>query len=181
MHHVVRRVCSVVERVLDAGTAAGALGPADAHLEAFNRLPTPLGSLHAAAGAHPKVAQAVMRHSDINLTLSCYSHVYAGQEADAVAALPDPTAPARKSAKATGTDRVRADAGQAAMDASGCPTTGDHAKTRPREMRPRRSDDGRKASGKTRPFTWRGKAHFLTHRCATPHRKPQTATARKTL
>ncbi|MEI7836642.1 MAG: hypothetical protein WCK05_09545 [Planctomycetota bacterium] len=47
-----------------------------------------------------------MRHSDVNLTLSRYSHVYAGQETDAVAALPDLSGPARESAKMTGTDAV---------------------------------------------------------------------------
>lgn len=43
----------------------------------------------AAAGVHPKVAQSLARHSDINLTLSRYSHVLSGQEADAVNLLPD--------------------------------------------------------------------------------------------
>ena len=45
-----------------------------------------------------------MRHSDINLTMSRYSHVYAGQEAAAVAALPDLSAPVKQAAKATGTE-----------------------------------------------------------------------------
>ncbi|HQL76018.1 MAG TPA: tyrosine-type recombinase/integrase, partial [Phycisphaerae bacterium] len=63
------------------------------------------GSRLAAAGVHPKVAQAVMRHSDINLTMSRYTHVFRGQETDAVAALPDlGVAPAKQSARATGTD-----------------------------------------------------------------------------
>ncbi len=61
-------------------------------------------NIAAASGAHPKVAQAMMRHSDINLTMSRYSHVYAGQEADAVAALPDISLPAEQVAIATGTD-----------------------------------------------------------------------------
>ena len=47
------------------------------------------GSLLAASGVHPKVAQSLMRHSDINLTMSRYSHVLVGQEKDAVASLPD--------------------------------------------------------------------------------------------
>jgi hypothetical protein len=93
----------------------------------FHALRHSCGSLLAATGAHPKVAQAIMRHSDINLTLSRYSHVYAGQEAGAVAALPDlDEAPVRQSAKATGTDSATAQAVQAAQDAPGCPRTGDH-------------------------------------------------------
>ena len=70
----------------------------------FHSLRHITGSLLAASGAHPKVAQAVMRHSDINLTMSRYSHVYVGQEADAVAALPDLSLPAEQVAIATGTD-----------------------------------------------------------------------------
>lgn len=87
----------------------------------FHALRHTAGSLLAASGAHPKVAQSVMRHSDVNLTLSRYSHVYAGQEADAVAALPDlNAAPRRNSAKATGTYNATA-------DAVGCLRTGDLA------------------------------------------------------
>ena len=55
----------------------------------FDALRHTTSSLLAASGAHPKVAQAIMRHSDINLTLSRYSHVYSGDEAAAVAKLPD--------------------------------------------------------------------------------------------
>lgn len=70
----------------------------------FHSLRHATGSLLAASGAHPKVAQSVMRHSTIELTMSRYSHVFAGQEADAIAALPDLSAPARQSAVATGTN-----------------------------------------------------------------------------
>jgi len=71
----------------------------------FHALRHTCGSLLASTGAHPKVAQSIMRHSSIELTMSRYSHVYAGQEAGAVAALPNlDTAPTRQSAKATGTD-----------------------------------------------------------------------------
>jgi len=55
----------------------------------FHALRHSTGSLLAAAGVHPKTAQAIMRHSDINLTLSRYSHTYSGDEAAAVAKLPD--------------------------------------------------------------------------------------------
>ncbi len=87
----------------------------------FHALRHTAGSLLAASGAHPKVAQAIMRHSDVNLTLSRYSHVYAGQEADAVSALPDLNMQARQSVRATGTDNARA-----AQNAAGCPRTDDH-------------------------------------------------------
>ena len=47
-----------------------------------------------------------MRHSDINLTMSRYSHVLIGQESDAVAGLPDLAAPPREAqAVAMGQDR----------------------------------------------------------------------------
>jgi len=55
----------------------------------FHSLRHTTGSLLAAAGVHPKVAQSIMRHSDINLTLARYTHVYSGQEADAIGKLPD--------------------------------------------------------------------------------------------
>jgi len=62
----------------------------------FHALRHTCGSLLAAANVHPKVAQSIMRHSDITLTLSRYSHVYNGQEADALAKLPAFGKPAGK-------------------------------------------------------------------------------------
>ena len=70
----------------------------------FHALRHTCGSLLAASGVHPKVAQSIMRHCTIDLTMSRYAHVFAGQEADAVAALPDLDSPAAGSARATGTD-----------------------------------------------------------------------------
>jgi len=72
----------------------------------FHSLRHTTGSLLAASGVHPKVAQSIMRHSDINLTMSRYSHVLRGQESQAIAGLPDLSLPSRQSqqAKATGTD-----------------------------------------------------------------------------
>ena len=60
----------------------------------------------AASGVHPKVAQSIMRHSDINLTMSRYSHVLRGQESEAIERLPNLSLPSRQSqrARATGTD-----------------------------------------------------------------------------
>jgi integrase len=55
----------------------------------FHSLRHTTGSLLAASGVHPKVAQSLMRHSDINLTMSKYTHTLTGQEAKAVESLPD--------------------------------------------------------------------------------------------
>jgi len=55
----------------------------------FHSLRHTTGSLLAATGAHPKICQSLMRHSDINLTMSRYTHVFRGQESAAVANLPD--------------------------------------------------------------------------------------------
>ena len=62
----------------------------------------------AASGVHPKVAQTIMRHSDINLTMSIYTHTLTGQESRAIANLPDLTQPStqKQRAIATGTDNV---------------------------------------------------------------------------
>jgi len=70
----------------------------------FHSLRHTCASLLCAAGVHPRVAQSLMRHSDINLTLSRYSHVLVEQESDALAALPDLSAPPADAARATGTD-----------------------------------------------------------------------------
>ena len=57
-----------------------------------------------------------MRHSDINLTMSLYTHTLAGQEADAVAALPIlDTSPATQRAKATGTYNATAIIGDSVL------------------------------------------------------------------
>jgi len=72
----------------------------------FHSLRHTTGSLLAASGVHPKVAQSIMRHSDINLTMSRYTHTLRGQEARAVETLPDLSKPSenRERQKATGTD-----------------------------------------------------------------------------
>ena len=56
------------------------------------------------SGVHPKVAQKIMRHSDINLTLSRYTHTLIGQEANTLASLPDLTPCQENQNAATGTD-----------------------------------------------------------------------------
>ena len=69
----------------------------------FHALRHSTGSLLAASGVHPKVAQSIMRHSDINLTMSTYAHTYRGQESEAVEGLPDFSPPDKRDQKALGT------------------------------------------------------------------------------
>ena len=85
------------------------------HVADFHALRHTAGSLLAASGVHPKIAQIIMRHRDINMTLSRYSHVYDGQEADAVAGLPDLSLPAESAVAATGTDQASADLARARL------------------------------------------------------------------
>ncbi len=61
----------------------------------FHSLRHSTGSLLAASGAHPKVIQSIMRHSDINLTMSRYTHIFRGQESDAVVGLLDLSLPSK--------------------------------------------------------------------------------------
>ena len=70
----------------------------------FHALRHTAGSLLAASGVHPKVAQSIMRHSDINLTMSRYSHVFSGQESEAIENLPTFSLAGKNKTKATGTD-----------------------------------------------------------------------------
>ena len=56
-----------------------------------------------------------MRHSDINLTMSRYSHVLVEQEGDAVAALPDLAAPPSQAARSTGTAGSEPDTARLAL------------------------------------------------------------------
>ena len=56
------------------------------------------------SGVHPKVAQALARHSTITLTMDRYSHTYIGEQSAAVAALPDLAQATAQEARATGTD-----------------------------------------------------------------------------
>jgi len=74
----------------------------------FHSLRHSTGSLLAASGVHPKVAQSIMRHSDINLTMSRYTHIFRGQESKAIASLPDLSLPSqeKQQAIATGTDDI---------------------------------------------------------------------------
>ena len=75
----------------------------------FHSLRHTCGTLLAASGCHPKVAQKIMRHTDINLTMSLYTHVLEGQESKAVNGLPDLSAPSSKMIRKTGTDDLGSD------------------------------------------------------------------------
>lgn len=61
----------------------------------------------ARAGVHPKVAQALARHSTVTLTLDRYTHTVLGEQSAAVALLPDlGQAPLQRNV-ATGTDGAK--------------------------------------------------------------------------
>ncbi len=55
----------------------------------FHSLRHTFGSMLAASGVHPKTAQTLMRHKDINLTMSIYTHSYREAEVSAIDSLPD--------------------------------------------------------------------------------------------
>ena len=77
----------------------------------FHGLRHTFGTHLAAAGVHPKTSQTLMRHSDINLTMSIYTHTLKGQESTAINNLPDITkAPQNQSQVKTGTDNFCVDA-----------------------------------------------------------------------
>jgi len=58
-------------------------------------------------GVHPKVAQALARHSTITLTMDRYSHTLLGEQTEALDALPDLTAASQQMARKNGTDNAR--------------------------------------------------------------------------
>jgi hypothetical protein len=70
----------------------------------FHSLRHTCGSLLAASGINPKVAQSIIRHSDINLTMNRYTHIFRGQDKAAVEALPDFSTPTPQEQRVTGTD-----------------------------------------------------------------------------
>jgi integrase len=70
----------------------------------FHALRHTCGSWLAAMGVHPKTIQTIMRHGDINLTMSRYSHALKNQTAEAVERLPSLPICGPQTQKATGTD-----------------------------------------------------------------------------
>jgi len=76
----------------------------------FHSLRHTFGTLLAASGVHPKTAQQLMRHGDINMTLSRYTHTLRGQESQAIDGLPDlEKMPENMQQKMTGTDGKNVD------------------------------------------------------------------------
>jgi len=55
----------------------------------FHALRHVTGSYLASANVSPKVAQSIMRHSDINLTMNFYSHAFRDDQIQAIEKLPD--------------------------------------------------------------------------------------------
>tara|TARA_R110002072_G_scaffold179059_1_gene334985 strand:- start:309 stop:2003 length:1695 start_codon:yes stop_codon:yes gene_type:complete len=73
----------------------------------FHSLRHTFGTNLAKAGVSPKLAQELMRHSDINLTMNIYTHVDMPDMAAAVERLPTfPSPSSPKQQRATGTDSV---------------------------------------------------------------------------
>jgi integrase len=76
-------------------------------------------SMLAAGGIHPKLAQKLARHSDINLTMNRYSHTLLTDEAQALESLPafpsafDSPKTGKRELRATGTDDVAANGAMA--------------------------------------------------------------------
>ena len=70
----------------------------------LNQTSVAAGSWLAANNVHPKITQSILKHSDINLTMSRYTHTLRGQEAQAVAELPDLSLASGQTNIATGTD-----------------------------------------------------------------------------
>jgi len=90
----------------------------------FHSLRHTTGSLLAASGVHPKVAQSILRHSDINLTMGIYTHTLTGQESQAVESLPDfSLGPNSERQKATGTDGRNVTADDHLVSNLGAPRT----------------------------------------------------------
>ena len=69
----------------------------------FHSLRHSTASLLIQTGANPKVIQTLMRHTDLNLTMSKYTHLYAGQQRETIENLPDFIVKQDKAIK-TGTD-----------------------------------------------------------------------------
>ena len=70
----------------------------------FHALRHTFGSMLAASGAHPKVAQALMRHSTITLTMDRYTHLRDDDQRSALEALPPIDDGGTDALRATGTD-----------------------------------------------------------------------------
>jgi len=77
----------------------------------FHSLRHTFATLLAATGTHPKTAQALLRHSKIDLTLSLYTHSLRDKETSAINNLPDMNLlPESQEQKKTGTNDSKANA-----------------------------------------------------------------------
>lgn len=65
----------------------------------FHALRHTCATLLAAAGVQPAELKKIMRHSDINLTMNCYTGLLIGREAAAVQKMPDLSAPSEQATK----------------------------------------------------------------------------------
>jgi len=83
--------------------AAGIPYKVDGKFADFHSLRHSTASLLIQTGANPKVIQTLMRHTDLNLTMSKYTHIYAGQQRETIENLPDFIVHQDKAAK-TGTN-----------------------------------------------------------------------------
>jgi len=97
----------------------------------FHALRHTCGSWLAGLGIHPKTIQTIMRHGDINLTMSRYSHALQNQTAEAVAKLPSLPISGPEDQKATGTDGKRIDLGANLADSCAQPGTDTHSSAQP--------------------------------------------------
>ncbi len=89
----------------DLAAAGIAYQDDDGHVFDFHSLRHQFISNLAAAGVHPKTAQQLARHSTIQLTMDCYTHLAVRDAAADLDKLPAlPTAADRHEAQATGTD-----------------------------------------------------------------------------
>ena len=88
----------------DIGAAGITYRDEDGRVVDFHALRHTFISNLARSGVHPKVAQALARHSTITLTMDRYSHTLLGEQADALKGLPDLTGPVANEKKKTGTD-----------------------------------------------------------------------------
>jgi len=77
---------------------------AHGHYLDFHSLRHTTGTWLALSGAHPRVAQEIMRHSDINLTMNTYTHIQNDQIQEAVNRLPGLSFPPTAGGNATGTE-----------------------------------------------------------------------------
>jgi len=74
----------------------------------FHSLRHTFGTMLAASGVHPKVAQDLMRHSDINLTMTRYTHTLRGQQTEAIESMPVFLPVSKQKQRATGTEDISA-------------------------------------------------------------------------